>query len=47
MKDENDLIILERRILKRIYGQIRENGIWRSSYNHELYNYIMNQIQWK
>lgn len=27
---------------EKIYGQIKENGIWISRYNHELY--IMNQI---
>lgn len=36
-KDENMLKIFERRILRRIYGSIKENGIWRSRYNHELY----------
>jgi hypothetical protein len=30
------LRILER-ILRRIYSPIKENGIWRSRYNHELY----------
>jgi hypothetical protein len=30
------LIIFERRILRRIYGSIKEN-VWRSRYNHELY----------
>jgi hypothetical protein len=27
----------ERKILRRIYGPFKENGIWRSRYNHELY----------
>jgi hypothetical protein len=36
-RDENMLRIFERRILRRIYGQIKESGIWRSRYNHELY----------
>jgi hypothetical protein len=32
------LRIFERRILlKRIYGPVKESGIWRSRYNHELY----------
>jgi hypothetical protein len=31
------LRIFERRILRRIYSPIKENGIWRSRYNHELY----------
>jgi hypothetical protein len=26
----------ERRILRRIYGPVEENGIWRSRYNHEI-----------
>jgi hypothetical protein len=36
-KDENLLQILERRILRRIYGPINEGGIWRIRYNNELY----------
>jgi hypothetical protein len=28
--------IFEKRILRRIYGPIKENGIWISRYNHEL-----------
>jgi hypothetical protein len=36
-EEENMLQIFERRILRRIYGPIKENGIWRSRYNHELY----------
>jgi hypothetical protein len=36
-EDENMLGIFERRILKRIYGSIKENAIWRSRCNHELY----------
>jgi hypothetical protein len=35
-KDENMLKILER-ILRRIYSPIKENGIGRPRYNHELY----------
>jgi hypothetical protein len=31
------LRIFERRILRRICGPIKENGIWRSRYNNELY----------
>jgi hypothetical protein len=37
MKDESILLIFERKLLKRIYGPIKENGIWRSRYSHELY----------
>jgi hypothetical protein len=36
-KDENTLRIFERRILRKIYGPIKENNVWRSRYNHELY----------
>jgi hypothetical protein len=36
MKEENMLRIFERMIL-RIYGPIKENGIWRSKHNHELH----------
>jgi hypothetical protein len=35
-KDENMLQISER-ILSRIYGTIKEDGILRSRYNHEFY----------
>jgi hypothetical protein len=31
--------IFERRILRRIDGSIKENGIWRSIYNRELYTF--------
>jgi hypothetical protein len=36
-KDENMLPVFERRTLRKIYGLIKENNIWRSRYNHELY----------
>jgi hypothetical protein len=36
-KDENMLRIFERRMLRRIYGPIKENCIWRSRYNHEIH----------
>jgi hypothetical protein len=36
-KDENMVQIFERRILRIIYGPIKENGILRSRHNHELY----------
>jgi hypothetical protein len=35
--DENVLQISLKRILRRIYGPIKENGIWRSRYNHEVH----------
>jgi hypothetical protein len=45
-KDENMLQIFERRILRRVYGPIKENSIWRSRYNHDTFiNYVINQIQ--
>ena len=31
------LRIFERRILRMIYGPIRDNGIWRTGYNNEIY----------
>jgi hypothetical protein len=36
-KDENILRIFGRRILINTHGSIKENNIWRSRYNHELY----------
>jgi hypothetical protein len=36
-KDEYMLRIFERRILRIIYDPIKENCVWRSRYNHELY----------
>jgi hypothetical protein len=36
-KDENMLRIFERRILRIIYGQIKENGIWKSVHNRKFY----------
>jgi hypothetical protein len=35
-KDENTLQIFERRILRRIYGPFKENGMRRSGYNHDI-----------
>lgn len=35
-KDEIKLETFERRILRKIYGPVCENGIWRARYNHEL-----------
>jgi hypothetical protein len=43
-KNEIALNIFERKILRKIYGPIQENGIWRKSYNHELYN-LYNDVQ--
>ncbi|CAG9839495.1 unnamed protein product [Diabrotica balteata] len=36
--DENLLLIFERRILRRIFGGICENGVWRRRYNYEIYH---------
>jgi hypothetical protein len=34
--EENALRIFERKILRKIYGPVMENGIWRNRYNDEL-----------
>jgi hypothetical protein len=36
-KSENALSIFERKILRRIYGPVKDNGHWRIRYNKELY----------
>jgi hypothetical protein len=36
--DEEELMIFERRILRRIYGPTCENGVWRIKYSDELYS---------
>lgn len=36
--DENRLAVFERRILRRIFGGVCENGVWRRRMNHELYH---------
>jgi len=36
--DEIRLGVLERKILRRIYGPICEGAAWRSRYNEELYH---------
>jgi hypothetical protein len=33
------------RILRRTSGSIKENGTWRSWYNHELHNYKINHTE--
>jgi hypothetical protein len=35
-KNEVAVNTFERKILRKIYGPIQENGIWRKRYNHEL-----------
>jgi hypothetical protein len=37
MKEESAINSFERKILRRIYGPTKENGIWRKIYNRELY----------
>jgi hypothetical protein len=34
----------ERKILRKIYGLIQENGVWRKRYNHELCN-LYNDVE--
>jgi hypothetical protein len=36
-KDGNLLEIFERRILRLIYGAVKDNGVWRTRCNSELY----------
>jgi hypothetical protein len=35
-KNEQELEVFERKVLRRIYGPIRDNGQWRKLYNHEI-----------
>jgi hypothetical protein len=37
IKEGNMLGIFDRRILRMIYCPIRDNGIWRTGYNNEIY----------
>ena len=37
-KSEKLIYTFERKILKRIYGPINENGIWRMRHNKEIYD---------
>jgi hypothetical protein len=36
-KSENALRVLERKILRRIFGPVNDNGQWRIRYDHEVY----------
>jgi hypothetical protein len=36
-KSENALRVFERKILRRIFGPVNDNGQWRIQYNHEVY----------
>lgn len=36
-KDEQTLLVFERRILRSIFGGVKVNDIWRRRFNHELY----------
>lgn len=35
--EESRLLIFERKILRSIFGGVKENNVWRSLYNHEIY----------
>ena len=35
--EEDKLLIFERKILRKIFGPVQENNIWRILYNHEIY----------
>jgi hypothetical protein len=35
-KNEEELEVFERKVLRRIYGLIRDNEQWRKLYNHEI-----------
>ena len=37
-QDGRQLGIFERRVLRHIFGQMEENGVWRKIYNRELYS---------
>ena len=37
-KDEMSLLVFERKILRKIFGPVQENGVWRIRYNEEVYN---------
>jgi hypothetical protein len=36
-KSENAMRVFERKILRRIFGPVNDNGQWRIRYNHEVY----------
>lgn len=38
----NRINAFEQKVLRRIYGLTSENGLWRSKYNHELYQLYKN-----
>jgi hypothetical protein len=35
--DEKLLSVFERRILRCVFGEVQENGVWMKTYKHELY----------
>lgn len=41
-KMANRINAFEQKVLRRIYGLTSENGLWRSKYNHELYQLYKN-----
>ena len=54
--DERRLAVFERKILRRIYGPVEENGTWRRRHNRELYTELrdapvmdlvnLNRLRW-
>lgn len=40
--EEQALLTFERKILRRIFGGVCENGLWRRRYNYELYDIFKN-----
>jgi hypothetical protein len=41
--DENRLGAFERRILRKIYGAVKEKDTWRARHNRDLYEYELYQ----
>jgi hypothetical protein len=38
--DENALRRFERKVLRKIYGPVIDNGVWQIRYNSELYRFV-------
>jgi hypothetical protein len=38
--------VIERRILRCIFGAMQENGVWRKRYNHELYELFNDLVKY-
>lgn len=45
--DETALLIFERKVLRKIFGAVCENGVWRRRYNYELHNMYRNNYNGK